>query len=79
MRLTGSAFAIGLFLMSLVGGIAAISLLKGGLYVDRHEGDTLHLAEIVLRMSQGEWPHLDFVTPLGLMAFAPISLFMSQF
>lgn len=56
-------------LVSLMGGLA---LAKGGLYVDRHEGDTLHLIEILLRMADGQWPHLDFVTPLGALSFLPI-------
>lgn len=70
--------AFGLFLIGLVAAISAVSLLKGGLYIDSHEGDALHLVEIVLRMSQGQWPHLDFVTPLGILAFAPISFFVDR-
>ncbi len=66
------------YLMGLVAAIATVTLLKGALYIDRHEGDTLHLAEIILRMAQGQWPHIDFVTPLGIMAFAPISFFVAQ-
>ncbi|WP_281857127.1 hypothetical protein [Litoreibacter halocynthiae] len=68
-----------LFLVYLLGLIAlmgGLSLAKGGLYVDRHEGDTLHLIEIVLRMAEGQWPHLDFVTPLGVLCFLPIVAFV---
>ena len=61
------------YLFGLIVFLGAISLMKGGLYINRHEGDMLHLSEIVLRMAQGEWPHLDFVTPLGIAAFMPIS------
>lgn len=61
-----------LALLTVLGGIA---LLKGGLYVSMHEGDTIHLVEIVLRMAAGEWPQLDFTTPIGPLAFAPIALF----
>ncbi|EPX80781.1 hypothetical protein thalar_01001 [Litoreibacter arenae DSM 19593] len=60
------------YLLGLVAFLGGLSLAKGGLYVDRHEGDTLHLIEIVLRMADGEWPHLDFVTPLGALSFLPI-------
>jgi hypothetical protein len=61
-----------LALLTVLGGMA---LLKGGLYISMHEGDTIHLVDIVLRMAAGEWPHLDFTTPIGPLAFAPIALF----
>ncbi|MEP3346973.1 MAG: hypothetical protein ABJN34_10060 [Litoreibacter sp.] len=64
------------YLLGLVALMGGLSLAKGGLYVDRHEGDTLHLVEIVLRMSEGQWPHLDFVTPLGVLCFLPIVAFV---
>lgn len=70
-----------LFLVYLLGIVAlmgGLALAKGGLYVDRHEGDTLHLIEIVLRMADGQWPHLDFVTPLGVLSFLPIVGFVSM-
>ncbi|MFV2037579.1 MAG: hypothetical protein ACC646_08305, partial [Paracoccaceae bacterium] len=62
--------------MALIVVICGAALLKGGLYLGKHEGDTLHLLQIVLRMADGQWPHLDFMTPIGLMAFAPIALFV---
>ena len=46
---------------------------KGILLIDQHEGDALHVLQIALRMGQGEWPHLDFTTPIGLLAFAPVA------
>ena len=49
---------------------------RGQLLVGKHEGDMMHLLEIVFRMADGEWPHLDFMTPIGFMAFAPIALFV---
>ncbi|MGB5835908.1 MAG: hypothetical protein WBH14_02565 [Albidovulum sp.] len=57
----------------LVGGAP---LLKGAFYLGKHEGDTIHLAELVLRMAEGQWPHLDFMTPIGVLALVPISLFV---
>ncbi len=50
-------------------------LAKGGLYIKQHEGDTLHLLQILLRMTDGQIPHLDFVTPIGILAFSPIVIF----
>ena len=64
------------FFVAVIVAICGASLLKGGLYIGKHEGDTLHLIEIVLRMAAGEWPHLDFMTPIGALAFAPIVLFV---
>ena len=66
-----SAFA--LIVMAVLGGVA---LAKGGFYLGMHEGDAIHLAEIVLRMADGQWPHLDFMTPLGVLSAAPIALFV---
>lgn len=50
---------------------------KGILLIDQHEGDALHLLQIVLRMGAGEWPHIDFTTPIGILAFAPVSWLIS--
>ena len=66
--------SLGLFLVALVLVLAGASLAKGGFYIGKHEGDTLHALQIVMRMAQGQWPHLDFQTPIGVLAFAPIAL-----
>ena len=71
------AYLIG-FALVIVAAMGGAVLLKGGIYISKHEGDTLHLLEIVLRMAQGETPHEDFLTPIGYLAFAPISLFVAQ-
>ena len=44
-----------------------------GFLVMSFQGDTLHMAQAVLRMAKGEVPHRDFLTPLGVLAFLPIS------
>lgn len=69
----GDLAAFMLLLVALLGGAAVA---KGGFYIGKHEGDTLQLADIVLRMARGEWPHLDFMTPIGVLAMAPIVLFV---
>ncbi len=51
-------------------------LLKGAFYLGKHEGDAMHLADLVLRMADGQWPHLDFMTPIGVLAIAPIAIFV---
>lgn len=53
-----------------------VSFLKGAFYIGKHEGDTVQMADIVFRMAAGNWPHLDFMTPIGLLAAAPIALFV---
>ena len=64
------------YILMLIAVLGAVSLMPGALYVDRHEGDTLHLVEIVMRMGLGQTPHLDFVTPLGVFGFLPIVAFV---
>lgn len=54
----------------------ALPWLAGGLYLDNHEGDSYHFLDILLRMKAGQVPHLDFVTPLGVLTFLPIVLLM---
>lgn len=65
-----AGFALGL--VALFGGV---ELAKGGFYLGKHEGDAIHLIDIVLRMAAGQWPHLDFMTPIGVLATAPMALF----
>lgn len=66
LRLTA---VLGLFAAAL----SAPLLAKGGFFVGMHEGDTLHLLDMMMRMSEGQWPHLDFMTPLGVLAVAPMA------
>ena len=68
--------ALAAYLALLILVLGGLPLLKGALYQEKHEGDTLHLAELVLRMARGEWPHLDFMTPIGVLAIAPIAAFV---
>ncbi len=63
-------------LLLVVAAMGGAALAKGGFYIGKHEGDTLQLADIVLRIARGEWPHLDFMTPIGFLAMAPIALFV---
>lgn len=56
--------------------LGGMPFLKGGFYLGKHEGDTLQLAELVLRMVDGQIPHYDFMTPIGILAIAPMALFV---
>lgn len=66
------------FLVAIVAAMGGVALAKGGFYIGKHEGDTLHMVEIIFRMVAGEIPHLDFVTPIGGLAFAPAALFVTM-
>jgi hypothetical protein len=61
--------------MGLIGLLGGVALAKGGLYVDRYEGDVAHMLDILLRIDAGQIPHKDISTPLGIAAFYPITLF----
>jgi len=76
----GRQFSAGLlaFLIGVVAVLGGAAILKGGFYIGKHEGDTLHLMQIVFRMAEGQMPHQDFMTPIGALAFAPIVLFVQQ-
>ncbi|MDI3336531.1 hypothetical protein QKW60_08945 [Defluviimonas aestuarii] len=64
------------FLIVLIAILGTAPILKGAFYLGKHEGDTMHLAELVLRMADGQWPHLDFMTPIGVLALAPMAVFV---
>ncbi|MEM6897340.1 MAG: hypothetical protein AAF576_08145 [Pseudomonadota bacterium] len=53
---------------------AGALLLPGDLAVTKHTGDAIHMVAIVERMAQGQLPHLDFMTPIGILAFWPIAV-----
>lgn len=65
-----------LFAVVTIAALGGAALAGGGLYLGLYEGDAVHLADIVLRMADGQWPHLDFMSPLGVLAGAPIALFV---
>jgi hypothetical protein len=66
-----------IFLLIILAAQAGLLLGKSVLIVDQHEGDALHLMQIALRMADGQWPHLDFMTPIGVLAFAPMAWLLS--
>ncbi len=66
-----------LFLVLLILVLGGVAVAKGGFFIAKHEGDTLHLMQIVFRMADGELPHLDFMTPIGIFAFWPIVAFLN--
>ena len=59
-------------------GFAWLGFRHNALLISVHEGDTFHLLDILFRMEQGHVPHLDFMTPLGILSFLPIEYFLMQ-
>ncbi len=66
-----------LYLVALTATATALLLSSGKLVLTAHVGDVLHALESGYRMVDGEVPHLDFMTPIGILGFAPIALFLS--
>ncbi|WP_301069328.1 hypothetical protein [Pseudooceanicola sp.] len=54
-----------------------LTLYAGALRFDRDAGDMLHLADLVLRMTAGQVPHQDFMTPIGDLAIRPFAVLLS--
>lgn len=69
---------LALFLFTVLIAMGGAAVLKGGLYIAKHEGDTMHLMQIVFRMAEGQTPHFDFMTPIGALAFWPIAMFVKS-
>lgn len=66
---------IGVLLAFLV-VFGGLPLLPGGLFLDTHEGDAYHMLDVLYRLEMGQRQHIDFVTPLGVLVFLPVSLLM---
>jgi hypothetical protein len=63
------------YALYLIGVLFLLTLARmndGSLLILSFDGDAVHMAQIVLRMADGQVPHQDFLTPLGVMAFLPI-------
>ncbi len=63
-------------LLSIIILACAFYVMKGAFLIGGHEGDTLHVMQILARMDAGQLPHKDFMTPIGILAFLPILLFV---
>lgn len=64
------------FLVSVIVLLGGITISKGVFLVGQHDGDALHLAQIMVLRLEGWRPHQDFMTPIGYLAFWPIELMM---
>lgn len=65
-------FVIGFFTLQ-----AIMLAVPGQIGITMHEGDLMHMVDAALRMADGEIPHRDFMTPLGILAIAPMALFLA--
>lgn len=57
---------------------AVLLLWPGHLAITGHEVDVFHATEAAIRLSMGQLQHVDFMTPLGVLAFKPIALFLDM-
>ena len=64
------------FLLCLTLIEALVLLVPGHLAVSAHEVDVLHAAGAVMRLVAGEQQYIDFLTPLGPLAFYPVAWFV---
>lgn len=76
MREAGSQGRLALVLLGLFVVEALLLLVPGHLGITGHEVDVLHGAEAALRLADGQVQHVDFLTPLGVLAFEPIAIFL---
>ena len=65
------------FLLGVLALFALGRVNDGKILIMSFEGDAIHMAQIALRMAAGEVPSVDFQTPLGVLAFLPITQLMS--
>jgi hypothetical protein len=74
-RRDGAVLAGALLVFTAIYG--GLPWLAGGLFLDTHEGDSYHFLDVLIRMAErGQVPHIDFVTPLGILTFWAIVGFM---
>ncbi|MEX0969011.1 MAG: hypothetical protein WD046_01050 [Paracoccaceae bacterium] len=66
-----------LFLLALLAVIGFAMGFPTRVGISGHEGDLFHMIDAGLRMRNGEIPHLDFMTPLGILSIAPMAMFLS--
>ncbi len=55
----------------------ALLMLPSRLMITAHEGDLMHMLDVTMRMASGEMPHLDFMTPIGILGFTPVVALLS--
>ena len=65
-------------LLAALVALAGITILPGALRVTGHEIDLIQTLDISYRMLEGDRPHEDFMTPLGVLSFLPIIAFLDQ-
>ncbi|MGV6812020.1 MAG: hypothetical protein ACWA47_07230 [Brevirhabdus sp.] len=65
------------YLAAVIVVFGGMAMIKGAFLVGQHEGDVLHIAQIMLLIGDGMQPHHDFLTPIGFLAFWPMQVLMS--
>ncbi len=66
-----AAVLLGAFLVE-----AVLLLVPGRLAINGHEVDAIHAMGAALSIAGGAMQHQDFVTPLGVLSFLPVAMFI---
>ena len=64
---------LSVFLSGILAVLSLLLLFPGHLAINTHEVDVLHAVDAAFRLSSGARQHIDFMSPLGALAFAPIA------
>ena len=65
---------LGLVLAGVFGVLSVVLLWPGHLAITAHEVDVLHALDAAMRIVDGQRQHIDFMTPLGVLSFAPLAV-----
>lgn len=72
-----SAARFAIYLISAWLLVSGVVLYPGVFRITGHEVDLVQALDIAYRIREGDLPHRDFMTPLGLLAFLPITAFLN--
>lgn len=73
---TPQARSVALVIVGMLVLEAVLLLVPMRLAINGHEVDALHAVSAAMRLAAGEAQHLDFVSPLGVLTFQPVAMFM---
>ena len=67
---------VALVIVAVLVAEAVLLLVPMRLAINGHEVDALHAVSAAIRLAGGEVQHIDFLTPLGVLTFQPVALFL---
>ena len=78
MGISLGAFRYALWLIAAGLLMAGLTLGSGRLHITGHEVDLVHSLDIAYRLADGAVPHRDYMSPLGVFAFLPVTFFLER-